>query len=627
MTMVPSAIAGTLADVIPSLSTIPQVDYTSRDYGSLVNDLINLIPTYLPEWTDRSPGDFGIVLIELFSYMGDIINFYSDRIANEAFLATAQQRQSVLNLASLLDYTPYGNVSALVMLQFSVTAPCPTVLIPAGTQVQGDLTSTGATTFETTQDAYIWGDFTPTTQTATGTNLAGQQILLNQGPYYFNGGGANQTVTVGGATWTLAPGNNLAGQVATATMFTVVGSPLPNTIQFGDGVHGAKPANGVAITVTYQPAVPSAVYTANTMPPQPGGGVPAQHGVSTSGEVIGTSTGLPAQSYTLFQTPVVDGSVIITIDEGGGPATWNYFQRLVDAMSTELAYTLNTDANGVVTVSFGDGINGRVPIPGSTITAAYTIGGGAAGNVSANTLTNLVTALPNISNVVAVTNPAGASGGADAETLDHIRIHAPLSITAINRAVTLDDYAALVLNNPSVAKAAATSTAYSSVNIYIHPTGDFINPPSALNTAVANLTPSITNSAYTGYLDDKKMVGTSVQILAPQYNKLGAIQVGYVPVDVTVAIQVLPQYNQASVRANTIAAIYNLMLFSVVDFGYRVTVSSVYHNVQAVEGVDYCQVTVLSRHENTPLSVGDVVCNVYEIPQANNVTVTATGGI
>jgi hypothetical protein len=624
MTMVPSAVAGTLSDVIPGLSTIPKVDYTSRDYTSLVNDLVNLIPTYLPEWTDRSPGDFGIVLIELFSYMGDIINFYSDRIANESFLASAQQRQSVLNLASLLDYTPYGNVSALVQLLFSVTAPSSTILIPAGTQVQGDLTSTGAITFETTQDAYIWGDFTPTTQTATGTNLAGQQILLNQGPYFFNGGGANQTVTVGGVVWTLAPGNNMAGQVATATMFTVIGSPTPNTILFGDGVHGAKPGSGVAISVVYQPMAPG---NNGANPAAYSVAIPAQHGISTNGEVIGTSTGLPAQSYALFQTPVVDGSVIITIDEGVGPTTWNYFQRLVDAMYNELAYTLNTDANGVVSVGFGDGINGRIPIPGAPITAAYTIGGGAAGNVSANTLTNLVTALPNVPNVLAVTNPAAASGGADAESLDHIRIHAPLSITAINRAVTLDDYAALVLNNPSIAKAAATSTAYNSVNIYIHPTGDFINPPSALNTAVANLTASITNSAYTGYLDDKKMVGTSIQILAPQYNKLGAIQVGYVLVDITVGIQVLPQYNQASTRANVIASIHNLLLFSIVDFGYRVTVSSVYHTVQAVEGVDYCQLTVLSRHENTPLTVGDVVCAVYEIPQANNVTVTATGGI
>ena len=127
---------GTISDVIPTGIAVPPIDYTSRDYASLVNDLLTLIPSYLPEWTDRSPGDFGIVLIELFAYMGDILNFYSDRVANESFIATAQQRQSVLNLASLLDYTPHGNVAATVQLQFTINSPSQPVLIPANsTQV------------------------------------------------------------------------------------------------------------------------------------------------------------------------------------------------------------------------------------------------------------------------------------------------------------------------------------------------------------------------------------------------------------------------------------------------------------------------------------------------------------
>ena len=66
------------------------------------------------------------MMMELFAYVGDILNFYSDRIANESFIATAQQRQSVLNLASLLDYTPHGNVAATVQLQFQYLITFPT---------------------------------------------------------------------------------------------------------------------------------------------------------------------------------------------------------------------------------------------------------------------------------------------------------------------------------------------------------------------------------------------------------------------------------------------------------------------------------------------------------------------
>src|SRR5215468_10783033 len=80
------------------------IDYLARDYNSFRQALIDLIPAKLPEWTDRSEADFGIVLIELFAYMGDILSYYQDRIANEAFLTTAQERRSVINHLRLIGY-------------------------------------------------------------------------------------------------------------------------------------------------------------------------------------------------------------------------------------------------------------------------------------------------------------------------------------------------------------------------------------------------------------------------------------------------------------------------------------------------------------------------------------------
>lgn len=80
------------------------IDYLARDYHSIRRALIDLIPAKLPEWTDRSEADFGIVLIELFAYMGDILSYYQDRVANESFLATAQERRSVINHLRLIGY-------------------------------------------------------------------------------------------------------------------------------------------------------------------------------------------------------------------------------------------------------------------------------------------------------------------------------------------------------------------------------------------------------------------------------------------------------------------------------------------------------------------------------------------
>jgi predicted phage baseplate assembly protein len=490
--------------------------------------------------------------------------------------------------------------------------------------------------FETTSDLWIYGDGIISSLTATGNGNANQQFVLGDPTkpwptYVFTGGSGTQVVTVGSTTYTLAPGNSLAGQAAGATMYTVVNG---NTVMFGGGTAanpGAVPANGSAISITYSPTVitggsPAAQYSAT---------VNAIHGQSNTGEGIGISDGTPNQQYTLFNTPVVDGSVSVYVDEGNGPTPWIYHQRLVDAFSSEAAYTLSVDANGVVTVSFGDNIAGRIPAPGAFVTADYMVGGGAIGNTAANSLTQVQVGPFSI---VGVTNTVPATGGADAETLDHIRIHAPMSITAISRAVTLDDYAALVLNIPSIAKAAAISTAYNAVNIYIHPAGNFIlspipsvppgQPPGYnLINRVNALIPSITNSAYTGYMDDKKMVGVSINILPPQYNLNGVLQAGYVPINVTATIQVLPQYHQSTVQSAAQAAIQNLLLFSVVDFGWRVTLSSVYHTLMQVEGIDWVNVNVLCRNEVTPQTTADVQCAAYEIPQAYNIVVNANGGV
>ena len=81
-----------------------QIDYTKKDYPSLRDELLALARERLPEWTDHSPNDLGVVLVELFSHLGDIFLYYQDRIANESYLDTAVERLSVINLLRLIGY-------------------------------------------------------------------------------------------------------------------------------------------------------------------------------------------------------------------------------------------------------------------------------------------------------------------------------------------------------------------------------------------------------------------------------------------------------------------------------------------------------------------------------------------
>ena len=98
------------------VSNIPvSIDYTSRDYYALRDALIQRVQERTGgKWAGNDPSDFGVALVETFAYMGDIINYYIDRVANESYLGTATQRQSVLNLASMLGYTAGGYTSATV---------------------------------------------------------------------------------------------------------------------------------------------------------------------------------------------------------------------------------------------------------------------------------------------------------------------------------------------------------------------------------------------------------------------------------------------------------------------------------------------------------------------------------
>ena len=126
------------------INYIPQVDYTSKDYAAIRDDMISRISDFLPDWTSRDPADFGIVLIELFAYMGDILNYYIDRSANEAFMTTASQRDSVLYLARLLGYNPTTVIASSVTLTFT-NPTASAIVVPAGTQIATSASTTGGT--------------------------------------------------------------------------------------------------------------------------------------------------------------------------------------------------------------------------------------------------------------------------------------------------------------------------------------------------------------------------------------------------------------------------------------------------------------------------------------------------
>ena len=80
------------------------ITYSNKDYDSLRQELLARVPLLTDRWTDFNESDLGVVLLELFCGVGDMLVYYLDAQAAEAFLPTARQRQNVINLCKLINY-------------------------------------------------------------------------------------------------------------------------------------------------------------------------------------------------------------------------------------------------------------------------------------------------------------------------------------------------------------------------------------------------------------------------------------------------------------------------------------------------------------------------------------------
>ncbi|MDC7341107.1 hypothetical protein PQR15_37370 [Streptomyces lydicus] len=119
-------------DDAPGTAASPVLDYLARDYEGLRTRLLDRLSVLLPDWTDRSPADIGITLIELFAYLGDRLAYRQDAIATEAYLSTARLRTSVRRHARLLDHRMHEGCSARTWLTFDTPT---TTDLPRGSAV------------------------------------------------------------------------------------------------------------------------------------------------------------------------------------------------------------------------------------------------------------------------------------------------------------------------------------------------------------------------------------------------------------------------------------------------------------------------------------------------------------
>lgn len=119
-----------------SRTPTPNIDYTSRDYEAFRELLIQKLQEKMPEYTDTSETDAGIVILEALANGLDILSLYLDVIANDVILLTTQDRKIAVALAKCLGYSPYNQTASEYQQVFVLgEAREEDTLVPKGTIV------------------------------------------------------------------------------------------------------------------------------------------------------------------------------------------------------------------------------------------------------------------------------------------------------------------------------------------------------------------------------------------------------------------------------------------------------------------------------------------------------------
>lgn len=133
--------------------------------------------------------------------------------------------------------------------------------------------------------------------------------------------------------------------------------------------------------------------------------------------------------------------------------TWTQVASLKDSSPSDAHYQVRIDQDGYAEIQFGDGRRGRrLPSGANNVRVSFRQGAGEAGNLAAASLTKLVK--PH-SLIEALSQPLACSGGADREDNADLRDNAPATLLALDRAVSLEDFAQLARGHASVWQARA----------------------------------------------------------------------------------------------------------------------------------------------------------------------------
>jgi hypothetical protein len=598
-----------------------QIDYLSKDYNSFRQLLLNRLSTITPNWIFNNPAGMGMMLVELLAYAADQLSYYQDAAATEAYLNTARRRISMRRHARLLGYQIQEGCNSRTWVQINYEGTTSCVLNPGLqflTQVNGlpaplEVGSVGyqqalaaqPMIFETmtpvtlypnqnTINFYTWGATTYTLdQGATAATLDGDySTTLSPGDILIF------AEVLGSATGLPEDANPTQRWAVCLTEVTLSqdvlyplddGQPRPVTQitwASADALPFCLAINCDGITGAISVAQGNVVLVDQG---QTLNGPPIPNIVPTTGLYQPTLSQLNLTFAVPLVTPLTSATAVLQQDphqalpaiqlSSTDPASpvWIAVADLLSSNRFAAQFVVEIETNLQAFLRFGDGIYGKQPIVGTQFSATYRIGNGSSGNIGAQSLYHwVIPADPDqaviLAQVTAINNPLPTQGGLDPESFAQICMNAPQAFRQQNRCVTVQDYISTALAYPGVAYAAAEFQWMGSWN--------------TVTLAIVQTNQQPLNSAFieelSDYFNDLRMMGYDVEIVNPTY----------VPLLITLVIQVAPGYNANAVQlalqesfGSTNSSTQQSFNLSNIGFGQTIYLSSLVAEAMTVEGV------------------------------------------
>lgn len=595
------------------METKKDVTYLGKDFKQFKRNLIEFTKQYFPQtYTDFNESSPGMLFLDLASYVGDVLSYYSDNNLKESLLEQASERSNIYDLASSLGYKAKISIPAYADLDIFQLVPA----IGSGTNVRPDYSYTlsikpgmrvkqkdGAAIFRTLDsiDFSFSSSSNPTDVTIYETNDSTKQptyYLLKKNVRAVSGDVKSTTFTFGSPivydkvmlpdtsiidiiSVTESDGDNWyeVPYLAQDTVFESVPNLLENDPEFAQyrdscpSLLKMRKASKRFIT---------RLRSDNKLELQFGAGISDNNDEEIVPNPDNVGNGLAG----------VRRSIDIDID----PSNFLYTRTY-----------------------------GQVP-SNTTLTVTYTVGNGILDNVAANTLTSVnfieydddVNSTANISltnfvkNSIACNNPAPASGASSAESLQEIKNNALSNFATQNRLVTREDYIIRSYSMPakfgSVAKSYIVPDDQLSQDEY---TTNRVANPLAMNMYILgfNSLKQLTsvNDAIKGNL---KTYLNHYRILTDAVNIKDAFIIN---IGIEFEISVLPNYNSNEVLLKCINAMQSLFNIDKWQINQPILKSDITTTIANIKGVQsVVGVIIKNLYDNTLGYSG----NTYDLSSA-----------